>query len=101
MAGTYHAASTWLRAWLSVFAASQAPHFRPSSAPCTFVAAHPMGSSFSRIADEQIEGIPEPLVPFEIDNDIVDKLKDLVRAAHEQSLVSRGEPWSCLAIEYV
>jgi hypothetical protein len=96
---TPHAALTWLRAWLSAFAASQAPHFRPSNTPCTLVAAHSMESSFSRIADEQLEGIPEPLVPLEIDNDIADELNDLVRGAHEQNaLSSRGEPRTLVVI---
>jgi hypothetical protein len=54
-----------------------------------------MESSFSRIADEQLEGIPEPLGPLEIDSNIADELNDLVRGAHEQNtLSSRGEPWT-------
>jgi hypothetical protein len=78
----------------------KAPHFRPSSTACTLVAAHSMGSSFSRIADEQLEGIPEPLGPLEIDSDIAVELSDLVRRAHEHNLASsRGELWLCLQSE--
>jgi hypothetical protein len=62
-----------------------------------------MGSSFSRIANEPFEDIPQPPGPLEIDSGIANKLRDLVRGAHEQKLASlqRGEPGFWLAIEYV